>query len=70
MFIVQRGTLLAFSAVTYTASVLLSESASTAVDAVPVSRGIASSEMVVGRQVTVALFDGINPDDSMVVGVW
>ena len=70
MFIVQRGTLLAFSAVTYTASVLLSEYASTAVDAVPVSRGITSSEMVVGRQVTVALFDGTNPEDSMVVGVW
>jgi hypothetical protein len=70
MFIVQRGTLLAFSAVTYTASVLLSESASTAVDAVPVSRGIASAELVVGRQVTVALFDGSNPEDSMVVGVW
>ena len=48
MFIVQRGTLLAFSAVTYTASVLLSESASTAIEAVPVSRGIASTEMVVG----------------------
>lgn len=70
MFIVQRGTLLAFSPVTYTASVLLSESASTAVDAVPVSRGIASAELVVGRQVTVALFDGTNPEDSMVVGVW
>lgn len=70
MFIVQRGTLLAFSAGTYTASVLLAASASTALDAVPVSRGIASGEMVVGRQVTVALFDGVNPEDAMVVGVW
>ena len=70
MFIVQRGTLLAFSSSTYTASVLLAESASTAIDAVPVSRGIASGEMVTGRRVTVAIFYGANPEDSMVVGVW
>lgn len=70
MFIVQRGTLLAFSAGTYTASVLLAPSASTAIEAVPVSRGIASAEMVAGRRVTVAIFDGTNPEDAMVVGVW
>lgn len=70
MFIVQRATLLAFSAGSYTASILLAESSSTALDAVPVSRGIASAEMVAGRQVTVALFDGTNPEDAMVVGVW
>lgn len=70
MFIVQRGTLLSFSSATYTASVLLAPSASTAIDAVPVSRGIASTELVTGRQVTVAIFDGANPEDAMVVGVW
>lgn len=70
MFIVQRGTLLSFSSSTYKTSVLLAESASTAIDAVPVSRGIASAEMVTGRQVTVAIFDGTNPEDAMVVGVW
>ncbi|TAJ17457.1 MAG: hypothetical protein EPO65_11075 [Dehalococcoidia bacterium] len=70
MFVMQRGTLLSFSATTYTASVLLMPSTSTALEAVPVSRGIASGEMVVGRQVSVALFDGVNPDDAMVVGVW
>jgi len=70
MFIVQRGTLLAFSSGTYTATVLLAPSASTAIDAVPVSRGIASAEMVAGRRVTVAIFDGANPEDAMVVGVW
>lgn len=70
MFIVQQGTLLAFSPATYTASVLLAPSASTAIDAVPVSRGIAGAEMVAGRRVTVAIFDGVNPEDSMVVGVW
>ena len=35
-----------------------------------VSRGIASAEMVTGRQVTVVIFDGTNPEDAMVVGVW
>ncbi len=70
MFIVQRGTLLSFASSTYTASVLLAPSASTAIDAVPVSRGIASAELVAGRRVTVAIFDGANPEDAMVVGVW
>ncbi len=70
MFIVQRGTLLSFSSSTYTASVLLTPSASTAIDAVPVSRGIASAELVAGRRVAVAMFDGANPEDAMVVGVW
>ncbi len=70
MFVVQRATLLAFSSGSYTASILLAESASTALDAVPVSRGIASAELVPGRRVAVALFDGLNHEDAMVVGVW
>jgi len=36
----------------------------------PVSRGIASAEMVTGRRVAVGVFDAANPLDAMVVGVW
>jgi len=70
MFVIQRGTLLSFSSATYTASVLLAASASTSVEGVPVSRGIAAGELVAGRRVAVAFFDGLDPEDSMIVGVW
>jgi len=40
------------------------------VAAVPVSREIASGDMVTGRRVAVALFDVANPADAMVVGVF
>lgn len=70
MFLVQQGMLTAFNAGTYLASVLLDTAHAITIDAVPVSRGIAAVEMVTGRRVAVALFDGANPDDAMVVGVY
>lgn len=70
MFIVERGTLLSFSSGSYTAAVQVAGSLSSSVAAVPVSRGIASGEMQVGRRVAVAIFDAGNPVDAMVIGVW
>ncbi|MEI7924856.1 MAG: hypothetical protein WCI61_01520 [Chloroflexota bacterium] len=69
MFIVERGTLLAFSAGSYTATLQIAGSLSASVASVPVSRGIASSELVVGRRVAVVVFDAANPADAMVIGV-
>jgi len=40
------------------------------VSAVPVSRGIASTELQAGRRVAVAIFDAGNPVDAMVIGVY
>ena len=64
-----RGTLLAFSAGSYTATVRYPGSLSGVVLDVPVSRSIAVGELVAGRRVAVALFDAGNPADAMVVGV-
>jgi hypothetical protein len=66
----QRGELLAFNSTTYVATVRYADSLTSTVADVPVSRAIASAEMVVGRRVTVALFDAAQPVDAMVVGVW
>lgn len=66
----QRGELLAFNSTSYVATVRYADSLTSAVADVPVSRAIASAEMVAGRRVTVALFDAAQPVDAMVVGVW
>lgn len=69
MFIVERGTLLAFSSGTYTATLQLAGSLSSSIAAVPVSRGIDAAELTAGRRVAVAIFDEGNPVDAMVIGV-
>ncbi|MGE3961136.1 MAG: hypothetical protein AB7F65_05585 [Dehalococcoidia bacterium] len=65
----EPATLLAFDAGGYTATVRYASSLSSSVSGVPVSRGIASSELVAGRRLAVAVFDD-GPGDAMVVGVW
>lgn len=67
---IERGTLIAFSSGTYLATVRFAASLPGTVANVPVSRGIASAEMTVGRRVAVALFDPAQPVDAMVVGVF
>jgi hypothetical protein len=67
---IERGTLLAFDAGAYAATVRYAGSISTVVSGVPVSRAIASSEMVADRRVAVAVFDAGHPSDAMVVGVY
>lgn len=69
MPLLDRGTLLSFSSGTYTATVQVAGSLSSAVLAVPVSRGIAAAELVAGRRVAIAVFDAGNPVDAMVIGV-
>lgn len=65
----ERGTLRAWDAANYLATVQFAGSLSTTVAAIPTSRAIASGEMVTGRTVAVAIFDPANPADAMVVGV-
>ncbi|MQC19234.1 MAG: hypothetical protein DWG83_01515 [Chloroflexi bacterium] len=69
MFLMERATLVAFDPGSYTATVQYASSLSMAVPSVPVSRGIASGELVAGRRLAVAVFDD-GPADAMVVGVW
>lgn len=67
---IERGTLVAFNSGAYTATVRLAGSISAVVAGVPVSRDIATTDMVTGRRVAVAVFDAGNPVDAMVVGVY
>jgi hypothetical protein len=67
--VIERGVLVAFDSATYTATVRYAGSISSVVMGVPVSRAIASSELVAGRRVAVALFDVGQPVDALVVGV-
>lgn len=69
MFVVEPATLVAFEATGYTATLRYASSLSVSVSGVPVSRGIASGELVAGRRLAVAVFDD-GPADAMVVGVW
>ena len=64
------GVLKGFDSGTYTATVQLTGSLAQWLRTVPVSRGIASGEMVGGRKVAVAVFDPSNPADAVVVAVW
>lgn len=64
------GILKAFDSGTYTATVQITGSLAQWLRTVPVSRGIASAEMVAGRRVAVALFDPSNPADAVIVAVW
>ena len=66
---IERATLEAFNSTAYTATVRFVGSLTSVVAGVPVSRGIPSAELTVGRRVAVALFDPGHPVDAMVVGV-
>lgn len=64
------GILRAFNSGTYKARVTLKGSIMMSLDNVPVSRAIASGEMVAGRQVTVVIVDETKSTDAYVVGVY
>ncbi len=66
----ERGDLLAYDSTARTATVRFAGSLSSVVAGVPVSRAIASGDMVTGRRVAVALFAAGDPADAMVVGVF
>lgn len=65
----RRGTLKAFDAPSYTATVQIAGSFSLWLTAVPVSRAIPAAEMIAARTVAVAFFTDDNPSDAMVTGV-
>ena len=65
-----KGILKAFNSGTYTATVQIEGSLSVWLEHVPVSRGIASGEMVTGRTVIVMFMDESNPLDAVVSAVW
>lgn len=67
---IRRGTIQAFDAVTFTATVQIEGSDAGYVAGVPVNRGIAAADVIVGRAAAVAVYDDNNPTDAMVVGVW
>lgn len=67
---VVKGTLKAFDSGTYKATVQVDGSIAYFLTGVPVSRAIASAEMVTGRTVAVVFFALDNPDDAMVTGVF
>ncbi len=67
---VYAGVLKAWDNVNWKATVQLTGSLQVWLAAVPVSRAIASAEMVVGRKVAVLLFDPTNPADAVVTAVY
>jgi hypothetical protein len=60
----------AFNSGTYLARITLVGSIKMSLDGVPVDRGIASGDMVAGRNVAVVLFDETKATDAVVVAVW
>jgi hypothetical protein len=66
---IKRGVLQSFDAGTYRATVAMAGSLSVWLDGLPVSRAIADTEMVAGRQVAVLFFDASNPEDAVVCAV-
>ena len=67
---VHVGILRAFDAGTFLARVTLKGSVQMSLSNVPVNRGIASGDMVAGREVTVAIFDETKATDARVIGVY
>ena len=67
---IRKGTIRSFDSVSYTATVQIEGSQGIWIHDMPVSRGIAAGEMVVGRKVAVLFFDESNPRDCVVVAVY
>jgi hypothetical protein len=67
---IRRGVLRAFDSATYTATIEVAGSVATWLGGIAVARSIAASDLVVGRNVALLLFDPSNPDDMVVCAVW
>jgi len=67
--VISLGTLKTWDSVNYQAGVQLAGSITTYLDNIPVARNIASSQMVTGRHVLVAIPED-NPKDAIVLAVW
>jgi len=66
----RRGTLRAFDAGAYTATVEVAGSIGAWLTDVPVARNIPSGELVSGRKVALLFFDPSNPNDAVLAAVW
>ncbi|MCH8850122.1 MAG: hypothetical protein IIC89_04780 [Chloroflexi bacterium] len=64
------ATLRAFNSGTYKARVTLTGSLQMSLDNVPVSRAIASADMVAGREVSVLVIDETKATDARVIAVY
>ena len=67
---VHPGILKAFDAGTYLARVQLVGSIHMSLANVPTNRGIASSQMIVGRKVSVLILDETKANDAVVIAVY
>ena len=67
---IRKGILKAFDSTPYTATVQIEGSLSVWLDDVPVSRDIASGEMIAGRNVAVIFLDESNPQEAVVAAVY
>ena len=67
---IRSGILKSFNVVNYQADVQIHGSLGLWLKSIPVSKGIASAEMIAGRKVAVALFDPTNPTDAVVFAVY
>jgi hypothetical protein len=67
---IHPGVLKAFDSGTYKARVQLTGSIHMSLSGVPTNRGIASGDMIVGRRVSVVLFDETKADDAVVTAVY
>lgn len=67
---IRHGILKAWDNVNWLATVQFTGSLLLNVATIPVSRNIASVEMVVGRRVSVAFFDPSNHTDAILFAVW
>ena len=64
------ATLRAFNSGTYKARVTLKGSLQMSLDSVPVSRAIATADMVAGREVSVLVIDETKATDARVIAVY
>ncbi|MEE8372132.1 MAG: hypothetical protein V3R87_00145 [Dehalococcoidia bacterium] len=67
---IHKGIIKAWDSGTWTASVQIIGSLGVWLGSIPVNRGIASGDMVVGRSVAVLFLDPGNPADVVVLAVW
>jgi hypothetical protein len=67
---IRSGTVRAFDAGDYTATVQVAGSLSVWLRDVPVARNIPSAEMVAGRRCALIFFDDANPQDAVVAAVF
>lgn len=70
MSAVHVATLRSFNAGTYKARITLKGSLHMSLDNVPVSRAIASADMVAGREVSVLIIDETKATDARVIAVF